>query len=233
MEFKETGEQVVQRVRAMTPTVLLSFSCGKDSVAAWLAIREHLEVIPFYLYQVPDLESVNESIAYYEQQFGVHIQQFPHPSMNRQLNNYVYQPPDDGLDAITELNLIQYDYRDVEDTIRDERNLPAAALCATGIRASDSVMRSLYFQKHGAVSENKGKFHPVFDWNKARVISEIKRSGIKLAKDYRIYGRTFDGMEARFLVPLKQHYPADYRKVLEWFPLAELEVRRYEARAQL
>jgi hypothetical protein len=43
-----------------------------------------------------------------------------------------------------------------------------------------------------------------------------------------MFGRSFDGLDLRFLVPLKKHRPKDYAKVLEWFPLADLEVFRWE-----
>ena len=52
-----------------------------------------------------------------------------------------------------------------------------------------------------------------------------------LPVDYHMFGRTFDGIDYRFLAPLKKNRPADYQKVLDWFPLAEMEVWRYE-RAQ-
>jgi hypothetical protein len=48
---------------------LLSFSAGKDALAAALALREHYEeVVPFYMYLVPGLPFVEESLDYYEPQ---------------------------------------------------------------------------------------------------------------------------------------------------------------------
>jgi hypothetical protein len=34
-------------------------------------------------------------------------------------------------------------------------------------------------------------------------------------------------------VPLKKHFPRDYQRVLEWFPLAEAEVMRFEIHQRL
>lgn len=66
----ETIKEVAKRQNKS----LLAFSCGKDAVAAWLAIREHFdEVVPYYLYLVPALDFVNESIDYYERYFGTKI----------------------------------------------------------------------------------------------------------------------------------------------------------------
>ena len=69
------------------------------------------------------------------------------------------------------------------------------------------------------------------DWTKADVVDSINRLGVKLSVDYRIWGRSFDGLDARFLVPLKRELPEDYRRVLEWFPLADLEVWKFERQA--
>ena len=67
-----SGEKTIDFVANRQKKTLLAFSCGKDAVAAWLAIRDRFdEVIPYYLYLVPHLEFVDESIDYYERFFGV------------------------------------------------------------------------------------------------------------------------------------------------------------------
>ena len=40
--------------------------------------------------------------------------------------------------------------------------------------------------------------------------------------------RSFSGIHAGYLLPIKKHAPKDYRKILEWFPLIEAECWRYE-----
>jgi hypothetical protein len=42
--------------------------------------------------------------------------------------------------------------------------------------------------------------------------------------EYEWFGRSFDGIDWRFLAPIKQHAPDDYARILDWFPLADLEV---------
>lgn len=74
--------------------VRLAFSPGKDSLAAWLALRDAgVEVAPFHLYLVPDLEFVDESLAAYERFFDTRIPRLPHPSLYRWLNVLMSQPP--------------------------------------------------------------------------------------------------------------------------------------------
>lgn len=38
--------EAIKYVRAQTDTVVLKFSCGKDSIAAWLVLREIRGVVP-------------------------------------------------------------------------------------------------------------------------------------------------------------------------------------------
>src|SRR5260370_26098405 len=77
-------------------TVILAFSRGKDSIAAWLALREAgVEVLPYHMYLIPELRFVDESLAYFADFFGCGpILNLPHPSLYRWLANLVYQPPD-------------------------------------------------------------------------------------------------------------------------------------------
>ncbi|MFD6070295.1 hypothetical protein [Amycolatopsis lurida] len=46
--------------------------------------------------------------------------------------------------------------------------------------------------------------------------------------DYEWYGRSFDGLDYRFIEPLSRHAPEDYARALDWFPLAELELLRHD-----
>ena len=90
-----TSEQVLRRLADLHEPVALSFSCGKDSIAAWLAMREYgIEIVPVYFWLVPDLEFVNEELAYFEDFFGTHIHRYPNPSFFRLINHFVDQPPE-------------------------------------------------------------------------------------------------------------------------------------------
>ena len=82
------------QIATISPTVLLAFSRGKDSVAAWLLMREYFtEIVPYFMYRVPDLSFEEDSLRYYEDYFGVKIMRLPHPSLWRMLRNNVFQSP--------------------------------------------------------------------------------------------------------------------------------------------
>lgn len=224
-----SGAQTIEAVRAECPETLLAFSTGKDAIAAWLAIRDHFDrVEPYYLYLIPGLEFVEESLSYYERFFGARIARLPHPGLHRMLNGLVFQPPERCL-PIEQAALPMHEYTHIRQAMIQMRGLPDEVMVADGVRAADSPLRRIAIQKTGPINRRLRKYHPVWDWKKADLVEAFRRSGVKLPIDYRLFGRTFDGVDLRFLLPLKRHRPADYKRVLDWFPLAELEVFRWEA----
>lgn len=212
-------------------TCLLSFSCGKDALGAWLQLRRHFDrIIPYYLYLVPGLGFVEGALAGFEQALGTRIIRLPHPSLYRWLNNMVFTSPDRAR-SIEDADLPSFDYADLEEELRKDLGLPDVWI-GVGVRAVDSPARWGSIQQHGPLNRNRRVFYPVYDWRKARLLEEIEASGIKLPPEYRLFGRSFDGLDYRFLAPIKEHYPADYARILHWFPLADLELSRMEYRRE-
>ncbi len=223
-----SGPDVIARVRQETDTILLAFSCGKDSIAAWLAVREHFDrVIPFYMYLVPGLRFVEESLTYFESFFGTPIIRMPHPSLYRMLNACVDQPPE-RLRIIEAARLPEFEYDDVTALIVQDRGLPKSTWIANGVRAADSPNRRAAINKYGPLNWKRQNFYPVWDMVKDELIALLDQHRIRLPVDYELFGRSFDGVDHRFLTPLKQHRPDDYATILEWFPLAFLDAWRYQ-----
>lgn len=209
---------------------LLSFSLGKDSIGAWLKLRDHFDyILPYYLYPVPGLEFVEDSLLYYEQYFGTRILRLPHPSLYRWLNNFVFQPPERWR-IIQELRLPEFDYDGINAVLKEDYNLPDPTYQANGVRMNDSLQRRTAMLTHGPLNEKRQTFCPVFDWTADDLYNAISKAGVKLPIDYKWFGRTFDGLDYRFLKPIKDNAPRDYQRILEWFPLADLEIFRREQR---
>lgn len=223
-----SGIDTIKEVRSRQADTLLAFSGGKDAVAAWLAIRPHFErVIPVYMYLVPELEFVEETLTYYEQFFGEKIIRMPHPSLMRWLNGNVFRPPHQ-VEVLEQAKLPEVTYEDIFAAVRYEYGLDDDILYATGVRAADSPMRRIAISRYGSISEAQLKYHPVWDMRKKDLLSLFKKHGVRLAKDYKYFGRTFDGLDIRFLKPVKEHFPGDFQKIVEWFPFVELEIFRFE-----
>lgn len=213
---------------------LLAFSCGKDSIAAWLELKKYFHtIIPAYRYLVPGLEFVEESLRYYEDYFETRIIRMPHVSLYRMLNEFVFQAPE-NLSTIERAGLASFAYEDIDRIIKEDLALDKNLLCANGVRMCDSPMRRISIKAHGPINFKKNSFCAVYDWNKADVMGAIESAGVKLPVDYALWGRSFDGIDYRFMKPLREHFPEDYERILEFFPLVELEMKleyRAERRA--
>lgn len=217
-----------QKLAAGGRPVLLSFSRGKDSLAAWLALRDAgVTVIPYHLHLVPGLEFVRTSLEYFTDWFGCDrpILDLPHPSLYRWLTNLTYVPPERC--AIVEAaNLPAYTYEHVNGAVRDHFGLPADTWVCDGVRAADSPNRRMALKSHGPINTTMHTQKIVWDWRKADVMGAIESAGVQLPPDYLWFGRSFDGLDRRFLTQLKTYAPDDYARVLRWFPLAELDLLR-------
>lgn len=229
MNRPETIEEIVGYVKERTPDnkVLLSFSGGKDAWGTWISIRDHFDITPFFYYLVPGLEFVEDYMAYAEKKLGCRIVRIPNPRFYEMLKGLVDQTPERC--AILEaMRIGTYTWDDVQRAVEDEAGLPKMCWTALGVRAADSQRRALHFRQHGAVTDARAVFYPIWDWKKDQLVDAIKRDGIRLPVDYHWFGRSFDGTYLLFILNLKKHSPRDYQRVLEWFPMVETEVWKYE-----
>ena len=227
----DTSAELCEKMAAVSDTAILAFSTGKDSIAAWLQLKKYFKhVVPYYKYFVPDMHFVEESIKYYEDFFGCHIYRFPHPVLFSYLRNSIFQPPH-RINAIQTGGYVgEDDYNDqiISDMIRLRLGLPDTVYTATGVRAADNPTRMLTVKVNGAINHNKKSFLPIYDWKKADLVRSLDEAGVKLPVDYRVFGRTFDGIHYSFQKLLRDCFPEEYERFLKWFPLAEIEIARWD-----
>jgi len=206
-------------------TVFISFSGGKDAIGSWIQMRRYFKtIIPFHLEMIPGVRFAEDSIRYYEDVFQTRIYRYPHPSFFRMLRNLVFQPPE-RCALIESLELPKFTYDDIEYDLRRKLNLPDAFV-GVGNRASDSMVRRTNIRKFGALNPNRLHFLPVFDWSTERLMPEIRTAKVRLSVEYKMFGRSFDGLTHLWLQGVQTYFPEDYQRILEWFPLAHLEFAR-------
>jgi hypothetical protein len=219
-------------ILAETDTVLLSFSRGKDSLACWVALLDAgFTVIPYHMMIVPGLEFVEDSLKYYEDFFGAHIYRCIHPNFYHWLRTLSQQTPASAK-AIRELGLPRFKYTDIQKGVARTAGLALDTWTAVGTRTADSVMRKMHLERNGGLDHKRRTFSAIASWNKDNIIAALKKHGVKLPIDYALFGRSFDGIDHRFLHPIRQYLPDDYNRILEWFPLAHLEFVRAEFAAK-
>lgn len=225
--------EIRQRLKKENKPVLVSFSGGKDAIATELALREDgIETILVYMYLIPPgedgigLKFVNDGLSKLEEQLGKKIYRYPHPSIYRWLNALVFQSPE-RCAIIESAMLPEPTYEQIWELIRQDLGLDPDTWVADGVRAADSIVRRASLSRHGIMKAHSRKVSPIADWLKAEVLGIIKKYGVDLPIDYQWFGRSFDGIDYRFIEPIKRNAPEDYQRILKWFPLAELEIIRH------
>lgn len=208
---------------------ILSFSGGKDSLGSWLAMRraKFTGIVPIYLYRIPGLEFVEQALDFYEDYFDTEIVRLPHPTMFRLFNAGGFQTPAHAME-IEKADLPDIEYDDLFDATRIDFKLGGDCLAALGVRASDNPNRWSAIKQRGPVNRTRRTWYPIYDWSADRLRDELKAAKLPLPVDYRLFGRSFDGLDARFMIPLRQHYPRDYERVRAYFPLIDAVCLRQE-----
>lgn len=222
-----TSAQIRARLKAEGKPVALACSLGKDSLAAWVALEEsEIDVVPVYFWSVPNLPLIAENIAQIEDVFGVEIHQAPHPRFSRMLAELTLQPPE-RVPSILMAGIQTPDYDELWPMLKEDFGLDQKTWVCDGVRACDSIQRRASLTKHGVMKTTTRKASVICDWTKGEVMDALERRGIGLPPDYELFGRSFDGLDARFMVPLKEHRPEDYRIIKEWFPFVDADERRW------
>lgn len=222
-----TSEQLCERIAKLDDNnVILNFSMGKESIACYYQLKKYFKNVHLiYKYLIPGLSFVQESIDYFETKFNQKIIQMPNIGFYRMINGNVFATPK-HLEIIHGIGLPNHTYNDYEKLIRVDLNLPNAFI-GIGVRAADSPTRSMVVKMHGPVSKRK-TFYPIFDWKYEQLRNCLNDNNIKLPIDYELFGKSFDGIDYRFLKPIKENYPHDYETIKLYFPLVDLEILRYE-----
>ena len=139
----------------------------------------------------------------------------------------IFQPPT-RVDAINATWWESFDRDDVARIFAEDNGLDPSQWVAIGNRITDNLVRRMAYKKYGAINEKRRTFWPVFDMSNEEMRQLFRASGVRLTVDYEMFGRSFDGLNVRYLLPIKKRFPRDYQKILEWFPMADIEVFRYE-----
>ena len=207
--------------------VVLMFSRGKDSIAAYYQLKKFFDKIHcVYKFRVPELKFVDESLAYFEEKFKQKIIRIPHPAFYKQFNGFLFQDPNSA-NFIQYLGLPTRTQNEFDEWLPIDLGCPNAYI-ASGVRQNDSLMRGMVIRKYGAFNEKKKTFYPVYDWTNDQIRHCLKENNVDLPIDYKIWGKSMDGLDYRFIKPLKEQMPDEYERIKKYFPLIDLEILRYE-----
>lgn len=208
----------IKTMRAVSDSVLVAFSGGKDSVVTLDLCAKYFDrVEAFFMYLVPGLEFQERMLTWYERKYGIHIHRLPHMDTSTMLRYGAFTVPD--------YNVPQIGINDIYDYMRRETGIP---WIAAGERISDSIWRRAMIKHSGSIDWQRGRFYPLAEWNKNEVMQYIKKARLKLGEDSKKLGFSFRSLDGKELSVIKRIYPDDYKKILRVFPFAEASVLRYE-----
>lgn len=222
------GQALVDYVRGLAgDTILLGFSIGKDSLSMWLYLRDHFNIIPFFLYRLPGMSFEEEALAYYERFFGCHIMRLPHPNLYADWRNGMFVSPD-MINILLTCNPVRFEYKDVEALIAREAGLDRP-FTAWGYRANDNLGRRYHILREGAAwGRHRRLYYAVWDWTIEDVAVIIKRHNVRLPRGYALWGQSCAVPWYNNLRGVREHFPDDYERIREAFPLVDAELFRWE-----
>jgi hypothetical protein len=208
---------------------MIAFSRGKDSIGTSVGLLDAgFDLCPFAMIGVPNLSFIEESLAYYETKLfgGKHIIRTLYPHFAKIVTEGAYHYPD--WLPVGDAAALYFDVGDITEAIARHEGLSPLTYTAIGVRAADNMLRRKIIAVNGPVIKSKRQFYAIWDWTVDTLTERIVRFGVKLPPDYRIWSHSFFELTSEYIIGVKKHYPDDYKKILEWFPLAEAEVFRYE-----
>jgi len=225
------GEPFLRQMRErLGPRAIVAFSTGKDAVAMAIAMKPYFdELIPFSCYYVPGLSIMEEAVAYYEKHlFGRPIHRAPHPTLIEWLNEFRYQTPETAKTIAAAGLPATLSFAQIAREIAEDEGLPANHLYAVGARSGEFFTRAVMCSKSGGLQPQHKQWWPIWEMNRKDVLDTIKGSGLAISREYELFHSSFCGLDYGFMSQIKKHAPDDWQTVLEWFPLIEAEIWRFE-----
>lgn len=203
---------------SVTDSVIVGFSGGKDSIVTLdLCFRYFKNVVPFFMYLVPDLEFQEQMLRRYEKKYNTEIIRLPHFEVSEFLKYGSFTMADWNVDVVG-----------INDTYAFLREQTGIHWIAAGERCADSIVRNAMIKKSGSIDYKRGRFYPLAYWKKNEVLQYIKQKKLYLSPEQKQIGFSFRSLAGSELAVIKELYPNDYKKILKVYPFAEAGVKRFE-----
>ncbi len=201
----------------VTDSVIVAFSGGKDSIVTLdLCFKYFKNVVPFFMYLVPDLEFQEDMLRRYEKRYNTEIIRLPHFEVSEFLKYGSFTMPDFNVDVVK-----------ITDTYEYLRQKTGIFWISAGERCADSIVRNAMIKKSGSIDYKRGRFYPLAYWKKQEVLEYIKYKKLYLSPEQKKLGFSFRSLAGSELAVIKEHYPNDFEKILKVYPLAGASVEHY------
>jgi len=204
-------------------TNVLHFSCGADSIACYLRLKEHgISPILVYHYFIKDLPMVNNYIDYFEKKFNVKIYQFPSTLYYEHIDNALFQYPIKAREKfrnhIGHFYLDRFTKDDFDYCVKD--SLGGDVILHLGLKYTDGLRRYQHLMKNG-VSFND-KFYPVAPFKISDIQNILDKYDCLLPIEYGLWGISFESPRSWNINLIKEHCPESYKMIQKVFPMIGL-----------
>jgi len=208
--------------------VTIGFSTGKDSlVGVSLLKNAGIEFMPIYFYIVPGLGFIEKTIKRYEDLFEMKVVRLPHPILYDYINHQDWQPFHKAL-TFSCCELGSFKFRELINIYLESKELKGYNYDCNCMKMSDSLNRRLLLKSKPDVDNSTKTIYLTKYFTTNECFKYLKENKIPLSDDYRIFGRSWDGLSYHFTMGVKKYYPEDYELIKECFPLIDAELLRYK-----
>jgi hypothetical protein len=225
-------EMTIKALEHLCPEkrVVLHYSTGKDSIAAWIALRDAgFEVVPVYKEIIPDMSFMDSVIAAHEKYFGVEVLKVPYNTLFNNLHN-IYGGFDEECNIMNKAaksNIGSMDKmkKEFNDHIL---NYTGCSISIIGVKSSDSLHRRTNFAMSGPYNANQRMYSLCWRLAKNAPLKMIMDAKCPLPRYYLWLGRSPSMLFASEYYFIKKYYPQDWEKILKFLPDADVMVKDYE-----
>jgi len=222
------AHDVVRRLRQLTDEVAVAFSCGKDSAALFeLCLDWFPRVAAFYMYVTPDLSFHEQYLRLWEDRagdklVGRKILRLPHWALSTELRASAFRN-----DLYASKDVPRLRIKDIEVQVAKQTGV---MWFAHGQKKADSLERRAMISKDSGIILPSHRAFPLAEWTNRTVTQFLRSRNIPLSPEYAVLGRSYGGaLDAEHLIPIRDHFPDDFAKILKRFPLADADIFRVES----
>jgi len=202
---------------------VLHFSCGADSIASYLKLKEHgINPICVYHYFIKDLPMIKNYIDWFEKKFNERIYQFPSTLFTEMFDRALYQYPLKAREKFR--NRIGSDMAGFTKDVFDrflEKTIGGDVVFHLGLRYTDGIRRFQHLSKYGCSYKNK--FYPIVSFQIKDIQDILEKYECLLPIEYRLWGISFESPRAWNINLIKENCPVTYKMILDVFPLIGAE----------
>ena len=221
-------DKIRERIERELPALIkrpqvLSFSCGADSVASLIRMREWgMKPKLLYFEFLPGLPMVENYLKYIEDKFGEPVIKFQSILFYQFMINGLLQKPGVRWELWEDAMELGFAVPKQEAANKWIMELFPEHMLSIGIRVSDGIFRAKKLRERGPVEWGKNEWYPVADCYRSDIVRIIESAGVKLPVDYRLFGRSFESVRHWTAGPIRKHCPKTWAVIEEHFPMARL-----------